>query len=359
MVGFGSVAAEQAVGDVVQVRARAFAHSQGIAVAQRLDDLDVLTVVVAPYGRAHPYWSRLIQIGSAMKLVTLSTETASSVGVVDTDAGVVRNVSELLPAGTGLLEVIDAWDELGPLLRERSAVLPSVSLQSVRLLAPIPSPRRNIFCAGKNYREHVAEFGRSGYDTPSRSADLPHKPILFSKATTSVTGPYDDVDPHTGVTAELDYEGELGVIIGRGGRGITREQAYDHVWGYTIVNDVTARDLQRDHKQWLLGKSLDTHCPMGPYAVTADEISDVTALEIETTVNGDTRQLALVEDLIFDIPELIATLSAGITLLPGDVIATGTPAGVGIGFDPPKFLGSGDVVEVSITGLGLLRNRIR
>jgi 2-keto-4-pentenoate hydratase/2-oxohepta-3-ene-1,7-dioic acid hydratase in catechol pathway len=181
---------------------------------------------------------------------------------------------------------------------------------------------------------------------------------VFSKATTSVVGSGAVVDPHHGVTRELDYEGELAVIIGPGGRGISREQAFDHVWGYTIVNDVTARDLQRDHKQWLLGKSLDTHCPMGPWAVTADEITDVGTLEVETTVNGERRQLAPVKDLIFDIPELIATISAGITLLPGDVIATGTPAGVGIGFSPPRFLTSGDVVEVSITGLGTLTNPV-
>jgi 2-keto-4-pentenoate hydratase/2-oxohepta-3-ene-1,7-dioic acid hydratase in catechol pathway len=291
-----------------------------------------------------------------MKLVTFSTGSASRVGVADAEA--VRDVSELLPAGAGLLEVIEAWDELGPALREHAGALPALPLDSVELLAPIPVPRRNVFCVGKNYREHVAEFGRSGYDTPGKSEDLPEKPILFSKATTAVTGPGSTVDPHRGVTNELDYEGELCVIIGRGGRGITRERAYEHVWGYTILNDVTARDLQRDHKQWLLGKSLDTHCPMGPYAVTADEITDVTALELETTVNGERRQFATLKDLIFDIPELIATLSAGITLLPGDLIATGTPAGVGIGFDPPNFLKSGDVVEVSITGLGRLSNRI-
>jgi 2-keto-4-pentenoate hydratase/2-oxohepta-3-ene-1,7-dioic acid hydratase in catechol pathway len=211
---------------------------------------------------------------------------------------------------------------------------------------------------GKNYREHVAEFGRSGYDQPDRSEALPEHPVVFAKATTSVTGPFDEVLAHPGVTAELDYEAELAVIIGRGGRGISRDAAFDHVWGYTIVDDVTARDLQRRHKQWLLGKSLDTHCPMGPYAVSADEVPDVTALQVQSRVNGELRQSAAVKDLIFDIPELIATISAGITLLPGDVIATGTPAGVGIGFDPPRFLAAGDVVEVSITGLGTQRNRI-
>jgi 2-keto-4-pentenoate hydratase/2-oxohepta-3-ene-1,7-dioic acid hydratase in catechol pathway len=293
-----------------------------------------------------------------MKLVTFSAGSSRRVGVVDAEAGVLRDVSELLPAGAGLLEVIEQWAELGPVLRERASGLPARPVEGVELLAPIPVPRRNIFCVGKNYRDHVLEFGRSGYDQPDRSEDLPEYPVVFSKATTSVTGPYGDIDPHHGVTAELDYEAELGVIIGRGGRGISREQAFEHVWGYTIIDDFTARDLQRTHKQWLLGKSLDTHCPMGPYAVSADEITDVTALMVESRVNGEPRQSAPVKDLIFDIPELIATLSAGITLLPGDLIATGTPAGVGIGFDPPRFMVSGDVVEVSITGLGTQRNRI-
>lgn len=298
----------------------------------------------------------IARMGSAMKLVTFRTGTTCRVGIAD--AGVIRDVSELLPVGAGMLEVIEAWDELGPALREGTAALPTLPLDSIELLAPIPAPRRNVFCVGKNYRDHIAEFGRSGSDASGERVALPAKPILFSKATTSVTGPTAAVDPHHAVTNELDYEGELCLIVGRGGRGITREQAYRHVWGYTIVNDITARDLQRDHKQWLLGKSLDTHCPMGPYAVTADEITDVTALEIETTVNGERRQFAPIKDLIFDIPYLIATLSAGITLLPGDLIATGTPAGVGIGFDPPRFLASGDLVEVSITGLGRLSNRI-
>ncbi|GAA3089864.1 fumarylacetoacetate hydrolase family protein [Pseudonocardia yunnanensis] len=292
-----------------------------------------------------------------MKLVTFSAGAAPRVGVVSADGDAVHDVQELLPPGAGVLDVIGAWDELGPLLGERSAELTSVPLASVELLAPIPEPRRNIWCVGKNYSEHAAEFGRSGYDTPSRSEAIPDKPIMFTKATTAVTGPGALVDP--GPTTELDYEGELTVIIGTGGRGISREDAYSHVWGYTIINDVTARDVQRDHKQWLLGKSFDTHCPMGPYAVTADEIGDVTALELETTVNGERRQFAPVKDLIFDVPELIATISAGTTLLPGDLIATGTPAGVGLGFDPPRFLTSGDVVEITITGLGTLSNRIR
>jgi 2-keto-4-pentenoate hydratase/2-oxohepta-3-ene-1,7-dioic acid hydratase in catechol pathway len=293
-----------------------------------------------------------------MKLVTFSTGAEHRVGVADDERGVVRDVTALLPADTSVLGLIEHWAQFGPALAEGVDRAPEQPLDTVRLLAPIPAPRRNLFCVGKNYREHVVEFGRSGYDSPDRSEAMPEHPVIFSKLTTAVTGPFDDIEPHPDVTSELDYEAELGVIVGRGGRGITREQAFEHVWGYTIIDDVTARDLQRKHKQWLIGKGLDTHCPMGPYAVSADEIPEVTALVVESHVNGERRQSASVKDLIFDIPELIATISAGITLLPGDIIATGTPAGVGIGFDPPKFMTSGDLIEISITGLGVQRNRI-
>jgi 2-keto-4-pentenoate hydratase/2-oxohepta-3-ene-1,7-dioic acid hydratase in catechol pathway len=291
-----------------------------------------------------------------MRLATFAAGSADRIGVVDAEQGTIRDATDLL-GSANLTEVIERWDYSRALLDAGLASLTELPLDSVTLRPPL-RPVRNVFCVGKNYRDHAREFGRSGYDSPTRSEELPGKPVVFTKATTAVTGPYDDVDPHRGVTSELDYEGELGVIIGRGGRGIARGDASAHVWGYTVVNDVTARDLQRDHKQWFLGKSLDTHCPMGPYAVSADEAGDVQTLEVETLVNGERRQLAPVKDLIFDIPALIETISAGITLLPGDIIATGTPAGVGIGFDPPRFLASGDVVEVSITRLGTLRNRI-
>jgi len=290
-----------------------------------------------------------------MKLVTFALDGREAVGRVDDDRSTVRDLGSVVGDRT-LLRVVEDWDRLGPAIAS-AGDLPAAA--GARLRAPFPEPRRDLFAVGKNYREHVAEFGRSGYDTPQRSEDLPAKPIVFSKATTSVTGPFDDVESHPSVTAELDYESELAVIIGKGGRGIPYDRALEHVWGYTIVNDVTARDVQRDHKQWLLGKSLDTHAPMGPWAVTADEITDLGALEVSCTVNGEPRQKAPVSDLIFDVPELIRVISAGITLLPGDVIATGTPAGVGIGFDPPRFLSRGDVVECAITGLGALRNTIR
>ncbi|MEV7648222.1 fumarylacetoacetate hydrolase family protein [Arthrobacter sp. NPDC089319] len=294
-----------------------------------------------------------------MKLVTFSTGCGDThVGIADPESETLRDLSSRLPDGLGLLDVIESWNKYEPLLKSTQD-LPELSLADVKVRAPIPVPRRDIFCVGKNYRDHVVEFGRSGYDMPDRSEETPEAPVVFHKATTSVAGPYDHIEPHTAVTQELDYEAELGVIIGRGGRGISRENAFDHVWGYTIIDDFTARDLQRKHKQWLLGKSLDTHCPMGPYAVTKDEVPDPGALRVQSWVNGEARQDGQVSDLIFDIPELISTISAGITLLPGDIIATGTPAGVGIGFDPPRFVQPGDVIEISITGLGTQRNEVR
>ena len=289
-----------------------------------------------------------------MKLVAYEADGRAGLGRIDDDGVTVRALAGVT-GGRNLLQVIEEWDVLAGVIADAND-LPVVARP--RLRAPIPSPRRDLFAVGKNYREHATEFGRSGYDTPQRSEALPDKPIVFSKATTAVVGPYDDVESHPSVTSELDYEAELAVIIGRAGRGISYDDAPGHVWGYTIVDDVTARDVQRDHKQWLLGKSLDTHAPMGPWAVSADEIADLGALEVSSHVNGELRQKASVKDLIFDVPELIRVISAGITLLPGDVIATGTPAGVGIGFDPPKFLTRGDIVECAITGLGALRNTI-
>lgn len=293
-----------------------------------------------------------------MKLMTFSTENGTPrVGLADPDRGVVRDLAGTVPPGVTLLDVVREWEVYQPKLAAADG-LAEHAMADITTHAPFPAPNRDIFCVGKNYREHVVEFGRSGYDSPDRSEAMPEAPVVFPKMTTSVTGPYDDIEPHTSITQELDYEAELGVIIGRGGRGITRADAFDHVWGYTIIDDFTARDLQRKHKQWLLGKSLDTHCPMGPFAVTRDEVPDPADLRVQSWVNGELRQDGNVADLIFDIPQLIETISAGITLQPGDIIATGTPVGVGIGFDPPRFMSSGDVIEVSITGLGTQRNQI-
>ncbi len=238
-----------------------------------------------------------------------------------------------------------------------------IGLEEAQLLAPIGSFPRNIFCIGKNYREHALEFTTSGFDSSTSLAEaaadvIPTAPIVFSKPFTSVIGPGDLIEPHSELTSMLDYEAELAVVIGRGGRNIALQEALDHVFGYTIVNDVTARDRQRQHRQWLLGKGMDTFCPMGPTVVTAEEI-DLASTVVECRVNGELRQQASVSDLIFDVPTLIRELSAGMTLLAGDIIATGTPAGVGIGFDPPRFLKSGDEVAATIEPIGTLKNRIR
>jgi len=233
-------------------------------------------------------------------------------------------------------------------------------LDPADLLAPLLNPPRNIFCVGKNYFAHAKEFAGSGYDSSSTSAAdaIPKAPIIFTKPSTSISGPWDDIPLVAGLDAEVDYEAELAVVIGRGGRCIPKAQAMEHVFGYTVVNDVTARDLQGKHKQWLLGKGIDGFCPMGPWIVTADELS-ASAMRVTCSVNGEKRQDAVTADLIFDIPTLIETISLSMALLPGDVIATGTPEGVGIGFKPPRFLRQGDVVECAIEGIGTIRNTLR
>lgn len=289
-----------------------------------------------------------------MKYVSYLTETGPGVGVLAGQQVLpFRDGHTVSPDGfpMGLLEIIE---------RDQPRSLPSsaspIPLEEITLLAPIPRPRRNVFCVGQNYHQHSEEFDASGYNTTPQHG-VPERPIIFTKAPSSVIGPDAPIEAHDGITRELDYEAELGVIIGRGGRGISIECAMDHVWGYTIINDVTARDVQRDHRQWFLGKSMDGSCPMGPWAVTADEL-DLDDLLVECRVNGELRQSAKTTDLIFTVPELIVTLSAGMTLQSGDIIATGTPAGVGIGFDPPRFLRPGDIVEISITGLGTLTNSV-
>ncbi len=234
-----------------------------------------------------------------------------------------------------------------------------IPLAGVRFAAPIPRPRRNVLCVGKNYHEHAKEFTRSGFDsTASSAADtIPTAPIVFTKMPETVVASGDTVRYPTGASEQLDYEAELGVVIGKGGRGIAKADALDHVFGYTIINDMTARDLQARHKQWFLGKSLDTFCPMGPWIGTRDAV-DGANLGVRCWINGELRQDANTRDLIFDIPTLIETISKGLTLVPGDIIATGTPAGVGIGFSPPRFLQPGDLMEIAIDGLGTLSNRI-
>lgn len=287
-----------------------------------------------------------------MKLITGETGGTTVAGYLDgadvvicsEGPGASQAVRGLVEAGGGAA----AWAEQG---KRR------IPLSEVRLMAPIPTPLRDLFCVGKNYYEHAREFHSSGFDSTGKEA-TPAAPIVFTKATTSVVGPGDTVNASLDPTGTVDYEGELGVVIGKRAFQVPKASAFDVIFGYVIVNDVTSRELQRKHGQWVIGKGLDTFCPMGPWLVTADEVGDVDRLELTTTVNGETRQSAKVADLIFDIPTLIETLTATMTLLPGDIIATGTPAGVGIGFTPPVYLAKGDVMSVSITGLGELANPV-
>ena len=255
-------------------------------------------------------------------------------------------------AKRGALGIIEAV--AGGALAPASGFAP-IALVSVTLEAPLPLPRRNIFCVGRNYRAHAKEL--SGSVFKASAPDTEAWPIVFTKVPECVVGPHDDVRlPGAAVSSQIDYEAELAVVIGTGGRNIARADALRHVFGYTIVNDVTARDVQMRHQQWDLGKSFDTFCPMGPWIVTADAF-DGTRTRVRCWVNGEARQDGLTTDLIFDIPTLIETCSRGITLHPGDVIATGTPAGVGMGLTPPTFLKSGDVVRIEIDGIGMIENR--
>jgi 2-keto-4-pentenoate hydratase/2-oxohepta-3-ene-1,7-dioic acid hydratase in catechol pathway len=285
-----------------------------------------------------------------MKFASFELDGRVQVGRIDVDK------HRLYPLGGAVRDMVDLIERYGALLPNLSGESGAIALDEVRLIAPLPSPRRNIFCVGKNYREHAREFAQSGFEAGAvKGQEIDQFPAVFTKPPSSVVGPGATVELHPGVTSMVDYEVELALVIGTAGRNIGREDAYRHIWGYTIVNDVTARDRQRNHKQWFLGKALDTFCPMGPWITTADEV-DPENLDVRCWVNGELRQDANTRDLIFDIPSLIETISAGLTLLPGDIIATGTPAGVGIGLNPPRFLQPGDTVTMSITGLGVLSN---
>jgi 2-keto-4-pentenoate hydratase/2-oxohepta-3-ene-1,7-dioic acid hydratase in catechol pathway len=294
-----------------------------------------------------------------MRLVTFSDDKGARIGVHD----VASNTVVDLAATTRLPKDMTAFIALGKngLKRARTAVKSGdgrIAMGNVKLLAPIPRPAKNVLCVGKNYYDHAHEFHNSGVDASAGKNAIPELPIPFTKWPNSVIGPGEPILSYLDYSNSTDYEGELGVVIGTGGRGIAKKDAYDHVYGYTVINDATARTLQNQHRQWFLGKSLDSYCPMGPCIVTADEVPDVTKLRLITKVNGEVRQDALVSQLIFDIPTLIETFARVMTLDPGDLIATGTCAGVGIGFNPPKYLQKGDVVAITIEPIGTLENPV-
>ena len=288
-----------------------------------------------------------------MRIATFVHQNQRRVGRVSSD-GLSIHPFELSTeqARRGALALVEAAAAGQALPATATQALP---LSEVKLEAPIPLPRRNVWCVGRNYHEHAKELQGSVFK--NNNANPATWPIVFTKVPECVVGPTDTVRlPGEAVSAQIDYEAELAVVIGTGGKNIAKADAMRHVWGYTIVNDVTARDVQMRHQQWDMGKSFDTFCPMGPWIVTADEL-DGQHTRVRCWVNGEPRQDGRTEDLIFDIPTLIETISRGITLYPGDIIATGTPAGVGMGLSPPQFLQTGDVVRIEIDGIGVLENR--
>ncbi len=287
-----------------------------------------------------------------MRIATYTLNGQRGVGLVSADGKTVTPLAlSADDARHGAQAVID---RLGAGEALPAAAGPSLPLGDVRLEAPLPRPRRSVWCVGRNYHAHAKELSASVFKDNDANPDS--WPIVFTKVPECVVGPHDDVLLPVGVSDHIDYEAELAVVIGTGGKNIARADALKHVFGYTVVNDVTARDVQMRHQQWDMGKSFDTFCPMGPWIATADEF-DGTKTRVRCWVNGELRQDGPTENMIFDIPTLIETISRGITLYPGDVIATGTPAGVGMGMTPPRYLRAGDVVRVEIDGLGAIENR--
>jgi 2-keto-4-pentenoate hydratase/2-oxohepta-3-ene-1,7-dioic acid hydratase in catechol pathway len=294
-----------------------------------------------------------------VKLVTFERSGAALPGLL-TDKGVLDLAAASVgqkPAITSVLQIIS-----DPAVRDHAKKLAAGAkaelwqpLAQCKLLAPIPDPARNIFCVGRNYRLHIEEGARARGVPPS----FPTVPEYFTKPGTAVIGHGGDIDLHPKQTQQLDYEVELAMVIGRRCRDLTVAEAMDAVAGYTIVNDMSARDLQRAHGQWFKGKGLDTFCPIGPCIVTADEFGDPSGHRLALRVNGSIRQDSNTSDLLFNCATLVSALSAGLTLLPGDIIATGTPSGVALGMTPQLWLKDGDVVEAEVEGIGVLRNTVR
>jgi 2-keto-4-pentenoate hydratase/2-oxohepta-3-ene-1,7-dioic acid hydratase in catechol pathway len=297
-----------------------------------------------------------------MKLVTYRSAEGLRLGVLDAERGVLdvqkaaATIGRTLP--TTMRALIEAGHGMLSTLRETLGMTGSRTealwMEEAPLAAPLQDLRKNVFCVGRNYRAHIAEMARSIGREPS----WPKVPEFFSKPPTTVIGPNDGIERHAEHTQRLDYEVELAVVIGRAGRNIAAADALSHVFGYTIVNDITARDAQIAHHQFFKGKSFDTFCPIGPCIVTADEFGDPSGHRLTLKVNGGVRQDSNTSDLLFPVAEIIAALSWGLTLEPGDIIATGTPHGVAAGMKEPGWLQLGDVVEAEVEGIGVLRNQI-
>lgn len=301
-----------------------------------------------------------------MKLVTYSASkrVPTKIGVIAADGSIIdlelaaKKARIKLPFAVNDMIALIAAGRAGlALVKKAVAGLKTghFPMTKVTLHAPIPRPRKNVFCVGWNYLEHFEE----GAKARPHVQEMPAHPAFFTKAPTTVNGPHAEVPLHAGVTEKLDWEVELAVVIGKGGCNITEADAMKHIYGYMIANDVSAREVQRRHgQQWFKGKSLDGHCPTGPWLTTADAVKTPQNLRITCRVNGVTKQDSNTSFMYFRIPRIIAELSAGLTLEPGDIILTGTPAGVGHARNPPEFMKAGDMLETEVEGLGLLRNRI-
>ncbi|MFF7058106.1 fumarylacetoacetate hydrolase family protein [Achromobacter spanius] len=298
-----------------------------------------------------------------MKFLTYRIDGVQKAGVLASQSRVLSltDAWPTEPRPTHVGDIIALGEEAISTIREMLELLDVsssqfvVDLDDVTVLAPIPIPTKNVFCIGRNYRAHIEEGNRARGRSPG---DFPKVIEVFTKPPTAVIGTGAVVSRHERLTKQLDYEVELGVVIGKSGVNISSNDAMEHIFGYTIVNDVTARDLQTAHGQWFKGKALDTSCPIGPYVVHKSAIPDPHKLHIALDVNGEKRQDSNTSDLLFRIEEIVSQLSAGLTLQAGDIIATGTPSGVGLGLEPPRFLQTGDVMKASIAELGELSNTI-
>ena len=306
-----------------------------------------------------------------MRFATISTSAGPVAAVQLTDGRFLPVAAACAAAGIahpalqqgGLQAVIDggaaALAEVTTLVGRANAgeaAIANLAVADPALLAPLPTPRKNVFCVGRNYAEHIAEGARAQNTTVA----VTEVPVFFTKPCTAVIGPGATVPIFPHVSTQIDYEVELAIVIGTAGRDIPKDRAFDHIWGYTVLNDVTARDVQRRHGgQYFKGKGLDGSCPLGPVIVTKDEVANPQNLALRTLVNGEQRQSSTTAQMIFDIPTLIASLSEGLTLEPGDILATGTPSGVGYAMTPPNFLKDGDEVTCEIDGIGRLTNPVR
>ncbi|WP_342132589.1 fumarylacetoacetate hydrolase family protein [Hydrogenophaga sp. OTU3427] len=301
-----------------------------------------------------------------MKLLTFSSDTGTHPGLLIEGDTILRldtalqqhgisGMKTMLDVIAGGEQVMKAVRALGAADHTRRSPELYVPLAAVKLCAPIPQPRKNVFCVGRNYKDHITEAAKAR----GKEVKLPEHVQYFTKPPTTVIGPHDDYEWDAEVTQKLDYEVELGLIIGKRGRNIPRDRALEYVFGYTVINDLTARELQKRHDQWFKGKGLDGSCPIGPWIVPANEIGDPQQLRVSLRVNGVTRQDASTSMMIFDVREIISILSQGLTLEPGDIIATGTPSGVGFAMEPPALLQDGDLVEAEVSGIGKLANRVR